>query len=352
MAKKPTEANPDHQPKMPAAVRKQMEEADAIRAEMNKDPNAPAEPADAEQQGQQGAEPAPGEPPAPAPAPTPPPAAAQTPPPAEGDIEQKLRTANGRLEAATRTNQQLMDRLDQMQNLIATMQAAGTQPPAEGATPAPPPKFLTDEERQEYGEDLLNVVGKRAKEEITPEISELSARLAKIEGRVEGVTTLVGGDRKQQMYNKLTEAVPEWRTVNKMEEFKLWLTETDPFSGRIRAELLNEAHSRQETSRVISIFKGYVEAAGLQQDPQARTPSAPPPNGNGSGKPSLEDFAAPGRARSAPPPEPADKPVYTSAQIAKFMGDRLAGKWKGREAQAEAIEQDIFKAQHEGRIQG
>jgi hypothetical protein len=48
---------------------------------------------------------------------------------------------------------------------------------------------------------------------------------------------------------------------------------------------------------------------------------------------------------------PPDKPVYTHAWIAKFMDDKRVGKFRGREAEAEAIERDIYQAQHEGRIQ-
>jgi hypothetical protein len=48
---------------------------------------------------------------------------------------------------------------------------------------------------------------------------------------------------------------------------------------------------------------------------------------------------------------PPEKPVYTAAWIARFTADRIAGKYRGREADAEAIERDIWQAQHEGRIQ-
>jgi hypothetical protein len=48
---------------------------------------------------------------------------------------------------------------------------------------------------------------------------------------------------------------------------------------------------------------------------------------------------------------PPDKPVYTQAQIAKFSDDERRGLWRGRETDAAAIWQDIFRAQHEGRIQ-
>ena len=118
--------------------------------------------------------------------------------------------------------------------------------------------------------------------------------------------------------------------------------------------MLKEAFSRHEAGRVVSFFQGFLtEAAGPPHELPAQDPQRPlyPPSGNGSGKPSLEQFAAPGRARSAPQELPPDKPVYTHAWIAQFMADKRTGKYRGREADAEAIERDIFQAQHEGRIQ-
>ena len=72
--------------------------------------------------------------------------------------------------------------------------------------------------------------------------------------------------------------------------------------------------------------------------------------GNGSGKIPLETFAAPGRARSVPQQLPPERPVYTQASIAQFSDDKRNGKFRGREAEMNAIEQDIYRAQHEGRI--
>jgi hypothetical protein len=47
---------------------------------------------------------------------------------------------------------------------------------------------------------------------------------------------------------------------------------------------------------------------------------------------------------------PPDKPTYTSAWIAQFSADKRMGKYRGREAEVEAIERDIYQAQHEGRL--
>ena len=152
--------------------------------------------------------------------------------------------------------------------------------------------------------------------------------------------------------------MPNWLAINRSQEFKDWLQQQDGYAGRSRKEMLLEAFNRHETDRVLRFFKGFLtEATGTPPTSSSPGNSAPPlanghqPNGNGSGRPSLEDFAAPGRARSGPQDLPPDKPTYTSAWIAKFMADKRTGKYRGREADADAIERDIYQAQHEGRIQ-
>jgi len=331
---------PPVQPALPKQIRDQIAAAEVLRTDMNSQPESP-----------QQAE----EPPV-DPAQTSPAIAASSPPEEGETLEQRYRSQAGRLEQALRLNQQMHDKLNHLEQQIAGMQARGAEPPPAAEAPAPraKPKLVTDEEVQDFGEDLLTVVGKRAREEYAPEFDELAERLKRLEGRVEGAATVIQRTQQQELYGTLGEHVPEWRDINKSEDFKLWLQQPDPFSGRRRHDLLLDAYGRHEAGRVVAFFRGFLtEAAGLPQAPQARTPSAPPLPGNGqaSGKPSLEDFAAPGRARSAPQELPPDKPTYTNAWIAKFMADKRTGKYRGREADADAIERDIYQAQHEGRIQ-
>jgi len=332
-------------PPMPEQLRRQMAEADQLRTDMANGGQPPQEPAPSE--------------PAPPPAPgAPPPGDTTQPvstPPAEDEqtLEQRLRSTQGRLEQATKNNQAMADRLAQMEQQFAVMKVKGAEPFVPAPAPAKP-KLITDQEAEEYGEEFLTVVGKRAKEEYAPEFEQLAQRLKRLEGQVEGVGTVLEKNQTKDIYQNLAEAVPNWRDINRSDQFKLWLQQPDPYAGRRRHDMLTEAFSRHEANRVVTFFKGFLtEAAGLPQTPQAKDPSAPPlpGNGNGSGKPSLADFAAPGRARSAPQQLPPDKPVYTLAWIAKFMDDKRKGLYRGRETDADAIERDIYMAQHEGRIQ-
>jgi hypothetical protein len=336
----------DYTPEVPEQIKKQIAEAEAIRAQL--DPNA-GDPPPADEAAPPVTEP------------SPPPPEGQPAQPQEGFTqdgdeqtwEQRFRSQQGRLEQAQKSNTALAERLSQLESLLATMKVRGAEEerPA-AAVPKVAPKLVTDKEAEEYGNEFLTVVGKRSREEFMPEIETMQQRLDRLEGRVEGVGTVMEKNRTQEVWGNLTAAVPQWRDINKHPQFIDWLGQPDPYSGQRRLDMLKEAFTRHETNRVVSFFRGFLtEAAGLPPNSQAKDPSAPPlPNGNGSGKPSLADFAAPGRARSAPQSLPPDKPVYTSAQIAKFMDDKRTGKYRGREADADAIERDIFQAQHEGRI--
>jgi hypothetical protein len=319
----------NHSPALPQQLRDQLAKAEQLRADIAL-ANTPELPAD---------------PPA---EPSPP---AGDPPPQGESWEQRARSMAGRAEQYAKTNQALSERLQQLERQLATSAVKGAAEPEPKSYDKP--KLITPDEERDYGSDFLQVVGKRAKEEFAPEFDQLADRLRRLEGRIDGVGQVIEKTQVQDVYGTLGGAVPNWRDINKHPAFKQWLELPDTYSGRKRRDMLLEAFSGHDSPRVVAFFKGFLsEASGPPQNPPGPGPSAPPlPNGNGSGRPSLEDFAAPGGARSSPQGNlPPDKPVYTSAWIAEFTRDKLRGVYRGREADADAIERDIFLAQHEGRI--
>ena len=276
----------------------------------------------------------------------PPPAAAQQPGEDDESWERRYKSLQGRHETMAKS-------LQNMERQLELLRAGGMVQPQQ--EPAPQPKKLvTDEELNEYGTEFFQVVGKKAREEVEPVFEDLTNRLKRLEGRVDGTTNILKQTQQLGMYDHLARDVPNWKDVNRSPQFKEWLSQPDPYSGRVKHELLKEAFTRQETNRVVNFFQGFLtEATGLPSNASSPgTVTTPlPGNGQGNGRPSLEDFAAPGRARSAPAGNlPSDKPTYTHADIAKFFADKRKGKWQGREADADLVERDIFQAQHEGRI--
>jgi len=273
---------------------------------------------------------------APAPAPAPPP---------EPDLEHKLKTTEGRLRAAERERQTLSARL------AALEQNQRQAPPPAAEVPITVSKLVTPEEIEEYGESFLDVVGRRAREEVASEMFKLQRQVNDLGKSVSSVSTAVVVDAREKMKTDLDGALPSWRQINYDEKFTSWLALQDPLSGYIRHDMLKSAWAANRTQQVLNFFKAYVAEEAAGSPPSPGTAAAPASNGAAPpAKIPLESLAAPGRAGSAAAPVPADKPIITRAQVTQFYADVAAGKYRGREA--EKLENDaiIILAGNEGRI--
>jgi hypothetical protein len=306
------------------------------------------------------ADPAAVQPPAPEAAATTPPAAPNpqdppaTPPVSDaqtGDAkhwEHKFNSMQGRYNKASEQIAQMSETINNLQNLIATLQATPAPKPRSPETD--PRSLVTPQEREEFGDEFLTVVEKQARSTILPEIDQ---RIASLEQLVQGTNAVVTKSAREKMFDDLTKAVPDWQEINFKEEFKDWLKLPDPYSGAIRHKLLIEAFEQNQTPRVLAFFKGFLaEEAALdpaRADPRpAPAPSAPAADP----KVPLETFAAPGRARTTAAPAPVgEKPIIRASEITAFYVAVAAGKYRGRDAEKVKIEQMIFDAQAEGRIQ-
>ena len=270
---------------------------------------------------------------------------AQNEQPKQGDEswEHKYKSLHGRFLRSQDQLKDMADQINNLQNVIATMQTA----PAASEVPSfKVEKLVTDDEVRDYGEDLLKVVGKKAREELAPVISSYEAKIADLERQLKGVNTVVQQDSQKKLLDTLDEKLPKWRDLNRDEEFLSWLRLPDPFSGAIRHEMLKAAYAQGNASRVLAFFNGFLA------EEAATTPAeGEPARGTKVPKVPLENLAAPGRAKTAASVSgPAEKPIFTRAQIASFYADVAAGKYRGKDAEKVKLEGQIFDAGREGRI--
>ena len=179
--------------------------------------------------------------------------------------ERKFKSLQGRHETFAKTAQAQQERLNQLEGLLATLQATGKTPQQpEAPRELQAKRLITDAEVDEYGNELLDVMGRRTKEVLSPEIQALNEKIAKLENRVEGATKVIAKTQQGALYTTLAGQVPEWRQINHSPDFKNWLQNLDPYSGKKRHEMLKEAFGRQDSRRVVSFFKGFLtEATGL-----------------------------------------------------------------------------------------
>jgi hypothetical protein len=270
-------------------------------------------------------------------------------PEGEDSWEHKYKSVYGRYIRAQEQVRTMSEQIKSLQGVIATMQAAAAAPVQAGDIPElKAERLVTDEEINDYGEDFLKVVGKRAREEMAPIIGGYKAEIERLKKQLEGVSGFVQQDSQQKLFSRLDEKLPNWREVNTNTEFLNWLTLPDPYSGAIRHDMLKAAYAQGDAHRVLAFFTGFLaeEAAvapagnGPDTAPTTRVAKVP-----------LESFAAPGRAKTAAAPQaPAEKPIITRAQVAAFYADVAAGKYRGKDDAKNQAEATIFAAQRDGRI--
>lgn len=265
----------------------------------------------------------------------------------EQTAEQRYRTLQGMYNADTARfraeNNQLTQRVSQLEQLIASLSEA----PAGAAQPAATQKFVTDKDVEEYG-DSVDVMRRAAREELMAtraEIDGLKRALAQLQTnvvpKVESVVQRQALNAEQVFWSELSAEVPDWRDINANQDFHSWLLEVDPLSGMPRQTFLDNAQNQLDARRVAGFFKTWQALNGGSVAQTTRNTAAS----------QLEKQVMPGRGRtSSGATTGTDTKTYTRADVAKFFDDVRKGVYKGREQERDRIERDIFAAQRESRI--
>jgi hypothetical protein len=274
----------------------------------------------------------------------------------DAKLEQKYNTLKGKYDAEMQSNKDAMDSLrgtvESQTAVLAALQAQNAAPPAPETPDEAVAAAISATEISDYGEELLDLIGRKALLSLTPTLDQLNQRLASLEQGVGGMQQKAVLSDRQKVYAALDESVTDWKTVNRSEEFKSWLLEADPYVGQQRGALLSAAFDSNATERVVAFFKGYLnEQTTVETSGSAPEPAATPvPQ---AAQVDLETLVSPGGAQEAAPAsahrDNAGR-VYTNADIASFYSDCQKGKYKGRDSEKLAIEQDIVAAANEGRI--
>ena len=203
--------------------------------------------------------------------------------------------------------------------------------------PAAPSRLeFTQEEREQYGDDLLALVDRIASARaasVAPAAPQVD--LNPVQERMQRLEKFVAETAEDAFFRQLGDLVPHYKAQNVDAGFVNWLAEQDRFTGKARQELFDEAYNALDVVRIAEFFKAYP-----YQPTVARTNPE---------QPTLEQQVAPEQNRSAPP-APAGKRTYTRGDIQKFYNDARRGVYRGREDEMARIEQDIFAAQQEGRV--
>jgi hypothetical protein len=270
---------------------------------------------------------------------------AATPAPADNDEtwREKYEAQLGRVRHLTGQNKELGDRIGTLETLMETMQPSKPVP----RDNVPAAKLITPQEEEDFGSEMIDVMRRAAKEVATPLLEEI----AQLRSQVGNTSAAVTRTTRQSMLNTMAEAMPEWKDINVMDEFHAWLALPDPFSGVTRKTLLQTAYDKNETSRVLAFFRSFVSelaATTPATDQQTPVPTAEKPKPS---RTTLQQLAAPGRARTAASvTPPADKPIIRTSDINALYAAKRKGLYDGREQEFAQYERELEEAMREGRV--
>lgn len=296
--------------------------------------------------------PAANEPPAPEvvpPVPAPQPTAAPVDLGAElARVNRQLGTLAGRLEAAELDRGRLQRELEQVR----------TAPPAPQPPAPPPSSLISAKDREEFGEDLIDLIGRAVRQEVGGKLDQIGTRLSGLEGRIGKAEQTVTGtvqtneQRAWAAYlQALTQRIPTWQQVNAEQGFLDWLEKVDTFSRKKLLDLLTDAHNAMDLEAVVSFFTAYkpelasapAAPAAPQAPAQPAAPAAPAP---------LVDpatLAAPATQAPAPAPsQPATGRLWKQSEVDALFERKNKGLITPTEFAA--LEADYLKALAEGRV--
>jgi len=130
----------------------------------------------------------------------------------------------------------------------------------------------------------------------------------------------------------LSEAVPDWQSVDKDERFISWLSENDDMLGDTRSNLMNDAIADRDVERIAAIINAWkVTLPEETTQPQPQQHQETPRNSAGG------DTVTQGS-------------TYTESQVNIFYDDISKGKYRGREVERQQIERELDLAMSQGRI--
>jgi hypothetical protein len=163
------------------------------------------------------------------------PATPPTPPaPPQDDWEQRFRTLQGKYDSelpVLRSQISNYERINntlsqQLASLTEQVQTLSTRPVAAATAPA---DAVTSKDVEQYGAELIDVINRVAEARAQALTTDLRGEIARLQTSVSrdvaGVTAHVKQTDRALYDQKLTEAVPDWRTINIDPEWLRWLGE-------------------------------------------------------------------------------------------------------------------------------
>ena len=315
---------------LPRQVEAQLRELEALEKQLAEGQNpAPADPDPQPAEPPQDPQPQPAEPKPVEPTPTP-----TEPIVAEETWQQKYKTLKGMYDAEV---PRLHADLRELKGQVDSLRKASETKPVEPAKPVAATKLVTDADVEAFGQDLIEVQRKVAREVASEFRGELDAMRAENEKLREQLTSTGTQVSEASFEQRLYRMVPDFEAVNTDPKWIAWLNEVDPLLRAPRSSVAQQAFNRGDAEGVahyVAMFKQTVAPVEQKADKTEE----------------LERQLQPNRGATSAPPTSQKGKVYTNADIEKMFRKAADLGTKGQTDAAKKLEAEIDAAFMEGRV--
>jgi hypothetical protein len=260
-------------------------------------------------------------------------------------LHQQLRDSDGRVG-------NLQDQLNQLNITVAAMQEVQKEP-------KPVEPMVSQDEIDQFGPDLIDIVERVAKQAVSPyvdqKVGEVAKSVRQVDESVASQQQLMAKSARESLWASLDAQVEGWSEINRDPVFLDWLKETDWMADVQRGVLLRQAFERNDTDRVVKFFKSFQQEHAVEAG--TASSDAPEQQEVQESQQNLENLVAPGAPKTGATgthEESGKGRIWSQKDITSFYLDKneFIKQHPERDIPERmvALENDLFKAQAEGRI--
>ena len=253
-------------------------------------------------------------------------------------FKQKYSTLKGKYDAEVpRLHQQVRELTEQIDAIRKNAEDAKK---VEAEKPKEKVSYVTDADREEYGDDLIDFQ-RRVAQEVSQESEERFEQQARVIEELREQVSNTGSQVGEVGFTqKLNNLVPGFDQLDNDERWVAWLNEIDPMTRGPRRDQAQAAFNSGDAEAVahyVSLFRGSVE---------------PIANGKSVRETELEKQVAPNRSASSTATRSAgkDAKIYSEKEINKSWDKIRTLSSKGKYDDAAKLEAELTVAYMEGRV--
>jgi hypothetical protein len=249
-------------------------------------------------------------------------------------------------------NSQVPDLQRQVQNLMETVNGLREELKTKEAPahpPSEPSELVTNKDVEAFGEDLVDLARRIAKDEFgkreskyLKQIDALQEQLAEAKGSVGQIAEVQAKTASARFFEALQSAVPTWNTVQQTAECQSFLGSRIPGTGATWDMALKEAAANRDAETAIEVFEEFFKRFP-QHDPKAK------PAAQNSAKQELQRQVAPGKSAAAAT-TPQNKRVYSGQDFHTESMRIMRLTQQGKHDEAARLDAELNAALAEGRV--